>query len=244
MTEEEFLQLLRDDAHLTDIVLTKANLSGTEAYDLSLKNCTFTDVNFARADWEGLRAEDCTFHHCQFVGMGLDTAVFVSCTFFDADQSISCNFHRTKLRQATFTNCNLAMCDFEEAELFQITIKECHALGAIFGKARFKGAARITHNNLQYANLRGVNLAKCDLSHNNLMWASLDEANLEEANLMDCDLNAITYRYTKFFGADLRGAELISINPREADLRGAKIFDSQVRQLIENCDIVIFPDNR
>jgi len=55
--------------------------------------------------------------------------------------------------------------------------------------------------------------------------------------------SCITYRYTKFFGADLRGAELISINPREADLRGTQIFESQMRQLIKNCEIIIFPDN-
>ena len=244
MTETEFLQQLGDGAQLAEVVLEKANLSGTEAYDMKLRNCTFSDVNFSRADWEGVQAEDCTFHGCQFVGMGLDTAVFTNCTFFDAEQSIGCNFHLAKLRQTTFTKCNLAMCNFEEAQLFQISLNECYALGAVFLKAQFKGAATITHSNLQYANLRGVHLANCDLSHNNLIWANLDEANLEEANLMDCDLNGITYRYTKFFGADLRGAELISINPCEADLRGVKIFDSQMRQLMENCEIIVFPDNR
>jgi fluoroquinolone resistance protein len=244
MTQANFLTQLTDGAIIHNMTLHDADLSGTQAYVVVLRDCTFLNVNFAHADWEGVQAENCVFHRCRLVGMGLDTAVFTNCQFFDAENSAGCDFQQAKLRHARFHKCNLAMCSFEEAQLLQITIHDCHAVGAIFFRADFKGAATLTKNNLQYANLRGAQLAKCDLSHNNFVWANLDEANLAEANLMGCDLNGITYRYTKFLGADLRGAELIAINLREADLRGVKIFDSQMRQLIETCEIIIFPDNK
>ena len=62
--------------------------------------------------------------------------------------------------------------------------------------------------NLQYADLRGVNLHAANLQHADLRDADLQYADLRGAELRDADLQY----------ADLRGAEL-----RDADLRGANL---------------------
>ena len=49
-------------------------------------------------------------------------------------------------------------------------------------------------------------------------------------------------RHATFAGADLRGTDLSSFDLRAVDLRGAKILDHQIRGLVENYGLVVFPD--
>lgn len=59
---------------------------------------------------------------------------------------------------------------------------------------------------------------------------------------MGCNLNGETTRYTKFAGSDLNGVELTSIDLWIMDLQGVKILESRMRQLLENSELIIFPD--
>jgi len=239
---EAVRQLIRDGAVFRKVEFCDVSLATTAAYDMVFRDCLFEDVNLLGANWQGVTFATSRFRNCRFVGANFQESVFDSCDFFDPDRSLGCNFVRADMRSLTCTRCDLSACDFEEVDAFQMTIKESKGIGARFFKTRFRNLATITGNVLRYADLRGAELGKCDLSHNDLQWATLDEANFGEANFIGTNLNGATMRHATFAGADLRGAGLSSFDLRAVDLRGAKILNYQMRGLIENYGLVVFPD--
>ncbi|NMB89529.1 MAG: pentapeptide repeat-containing protein [Chloroflexi bacterium] len=241
---DEVLSQLSNGMDFSHKELHDMELVQTAAHDLSFRQCTFVNVDMTDVDWENLKCQSSKFINCRFIDANLENALFENCSFFEPDRSTSCNFMHANLRSASFQNCDLSGCVFEGADLFRISIQDSKATGAKFFRASFNGSAKLSHNVLRYADLRGANFAKCNLAHNDLVWATLDEADFTRANLMGCDLGGATTRYTKFAGADLRGAVLTGFDVRTMDIGGAQIFESQMRQLLENCGLIIFPDNR
>jgi fluoroquinolone resistance protein len=243
ITTEQFLSQLRDGADFNHIELHDADLAQTEVRDLVFRNCTFVNVDLSDGNWEGWRCLSSKFINCRFIDADLEKAVFENCSFFNPETSAGCTFLRANLRSALFNKCDISACVFEGADVLRITIQGSKAIGVKFFQAKFSGTAKLVKNNLRYADLRGAHLSKCDVSQNDLVWATLDEADFTQADLMGCDLGGATIRYTKFAGADLRGAVLNTFDIRTMDIGGAKIFESQMRRLLENCELIIFPDN-
>lgn len=243
ITQEAFLSRLNDGADFSRIALHDMDLSQAEAQDLVLRQCTFVNVDLSDVDWNGLKCLSSKFINCRFTEANLENAVFDNCSFFHPESSNGSQFLRANLRSTTFKKCDLSMCVFDGADLFRVSIEESTAVGAKFYRAKFDQAAKLTQNKLRYADLRGAQLAKCNVSQNDLAWAALDEADFTQADLMGCDLGGASTRYTKFAGADLRGAMLTSFDIRSLDIQGAKILESQMRRLLENCELIIFPDH-
>ncbi len=220
-------QLIQDGAVLRNLEFRGVSLAATGAYDMVFRDCVFSDVNLLGVSWQGVTFATSRFRNCSFVGANLQEGVFDNCDFFDPDRSVGCDFVRADMRSVTWRQCDISACEFEEVDAFQMTIEESKGIGARFFKTRFRNLATITGNMLRYADLRGAELRKCDLSHNDLQWATLDEVDLGEANLIGSNLNGATMRHATLAGADLRGAVLSSFDLRAVDLRGAKILDYQ-----------------
>lgn len=242
LSADAFAAQINDGASFSNLELHDADLSGISGADLTLRHCTLINVDLMGVDWEGLKCQASKFIRCNFCDANLEKATFDGCGFFDPDQSVSCNFSRARLRYATFKKCDLSACIFEGVDGLRLTIQDSNAIGAKFFRAKLHGSATLLHNQMRYADFRGANLAKCDLSETDFTWAALDEADLTQANLIGCNLSGATVRYTKLQGADLRGANLATIDLRSLDMRGAKILESQMRRLLENCELIIFPD--
>lgn len=243
ITANKFHAQLRDGAVFDHIEIHDADLSQTKAFALEFQHCKFVNVDMCNVDWEKLKSYSSEFINCQFIDANLEDATFDTCLFFDPVSSVSCNFLRANLRSSTFKNCDLSGCVFESSDVFRISIEDSNAVGTKFFRANFNGSAKLIKNKLKYANLRGANLSKCDVSNNEMIWAILDEADFTEAVLIGSDLGGASIRYAKFAGADLRGVVLSSFDIRTLNISGAKILESQMRNLLENCELIIFPDN-
>jgi uncharacterized protein YjbI with pentapeptide repeats len=239
----EFLPQLSDGAAFNHIEIHNMDLSQTKAFELVFQHCKFVNIDMNNVDWEKISCHSSEFINCRFIDATLEDATFDKCLFFDPVSSVSSNFIRSNLRSATFKNCDLSGCVFEGANVFRISIENSNAVGAKFFRAIFNGSAKLTKNKLKYADLRGANLSNCDVSENELTWAILDEADFTKAILVGSDLGGASVRYTKFAGADLRGAVLSSFDIRTLNISGAKILESQMWRLLENCELIIFPDS-
>jgi Uncharacterized low-complexity proteins len=242
-SQDEWIDQSQDNALLEDLILTDADLTQTVATGLTLNHCRLVNVDLTDVDWGKLHCQSTSWVNCRFTRANLGQAVFENCSFFDAEHAIGCNFSHSRLRDASFKKCDLSSCLFEGADLFRCQMQDSRAIGAKFFRAKFNNSAKITHCDLKYADLRGANFAKCTLSENNFSYTLLDEADFSLANLLGSDLGGATTRYTKFSGADLRGANLSSLDIRGLEMQGAKILESQMRRLLENCELIIFPDN-
>ena len=74
ITKANFCTQLADYAEFTRIELRSADLSQTEAYQMSLQACLFVDVDFSDINWERLNAVSCKFINCNFRGLPLTPA--------------------------------------------------------------------------------------------------------------------------------------------------------------------------
>lgn len=244
MTAEAFASALTDHAEFRDITLADAEITGHTAYNLHVQKCRFIRCRFTDNCWEGLQAVDSTFQECDFAYSNLEDAVFLRCTFFSPDAGEGCTFLNARLRSARFSACRLSSAVFEGADLLWSTIEDSEAVGAKFFKAAIDGAMTCTRNLFKYADFRGADFSKCDVSRNSFVWATLDEANFEQANLVGSDLSGASLRFTKFAQADLRGALLGDLDLRTTDLEGVKIYEHQMRGLLETCKLIIYPNQR
>jgi phosphatidylinositol-3-phosphatase len=77
---------------------------------------------------------------------------------------------------------------------------------------------------LQYTDLKGVNLAGYDLRGDNLQYADFAGADLDGADLRGANL-----QYANFVGADLAGADFRGANLQYADLAGADLQGADFR---------------
>ena len=243
MTEEEFLSRLEDRATFSNIELRDAEIRENTSYNLVFQGCKFVRCRMNDNVWENLSASSTAFIACDFMDTNFEDAAFERCRFFDAETSQGCRFLRTRLRSAYFKSCRLSSCLFEGADMFLSTIEDSEAIGANFFKAHFDGSVKMTHNLLKYADLRGADFSKCDLSHNDFVWAALDEVNFKKAILIGSNFSGASLRFTTFAHADLRGAVLGSLDVRVTEVEGMKIFEHQMRGLLEQCGLIIFPDN-
>jgi fluoroquinolone resistance protein len=244
MAADDFKARLADGARLRGVAIAEADLGGIDAREVVLRDCRFVDVSFHGARLEGLQCAASTFVRCRFDDAHLVSTSFTGCTFFDAQAEMGCTFARTNLRLAAFKDCTLDSCIFEGADLTYSAIRDTRGLGASFYKAVFDGAVTITECMLRYADLRDADLKGCDVSKNDLEWAVLDSANCQDANLRDTTLNRASLRGATFRGADLRNANLGGLDPRIVDVRGALIFEGQMRQILESLELIILPDVR
>ena len=72
--------------------------------------------------------------------------------------------------------------------------------------------ADLRYADLQYANLRGVDLQRADMRDANLRYANLRGADLQYADMQEANLRGANLRYANLRDANLRGANLRSAN--------------------------------
>lgn len=239
LTADDFLSRLEDGAALRGLELTESTLADVDVHALTLADCRFVDVIISGGIWEDIACASCAFVRCRFVQTNLASAAFTHCDFFDAASAQGCSFIGASLRFATFKDCTLDSSYFEHVDAYGITIRDSRGIGASFASAAFDGSATLTSNILRYADLREANLTRCDLTKNDFEWANLERARLEGATLRDSTLNQATLRGANLRGADLRNTNLGGLDVRQVDLRGAIIFESQMRQLLEPLELTI-----
>ena len=217
-----------------------ADLTALNGVDLEFRGCTFENVDFSNAQLEGLDCNNCSFINCKFVGANLQEAAFQDTTFFRA--STKTIFWRANLRLATFSDCDLRMCDFERAELFRSEFSNVNGMGTNFLMASFENATKIVDSAFRYAVFTGAQMEKCTLTNNVFIQAVFQGAKLAGAILLGCDLSGATWLHADLRGADVRGANIPSLDVRSMNLAGIKIYESQQRQLLETAEVIIFPD--
>lgn len=239
LTADDFLSRLEDGATLRGLELSDATLDGVDVRGLALDDCRFVDVIVSGGVWEAVACTACAFVRCRFVEANLASAAFTRCDFFDAESAQGCSFIGASLRFASFKDCTLDSSLFDDVDAYGVTIRDSRGIGANFASTAFDASATLTGNVLRYADLRNANLARCDLTKNDFEWANLERATLEGATLRDATLNQAALRGANLRGADLRNANLGGLDVRQVDLRGAIIFETQMRQLLEALELTI-----
>jgi uncharacterized protein YjbI with pentapeptide repeats len=130
------------------------------------------------------------------------------------------------------------------ANFFAATFDQCKLLGWDFREGLNLTATTFTGCSLDYALLRGVDLAKQRFERCSFVEADLSLANLTEAAFMDCDLSNVDLQETTFRMTDLRGSNLTGWNLKRHDLAGIVITSAQAATLAEALGIQVLDPRR
>ncbi|EIV8466630.1 Qnr family pentapeptide repeat protein [Vibrio vulnificus] len=211
--------------------------------------------NFHREDFSNQDLQQAIFDHCHFIECSFDRAdltdsQFIHCRFIEASSIEGCSFRYTKLREASFKHCMMAMTQLTGADCFGIEFRECDLKGANFSQANFSNrishkayfcSAYITGCNLNYSNFERAMLEKCDLFENRWRGANLSGASLKGSDLSRGEFSPEQWGSFIVEECDLTHIELDGLDVRRVSLHGAKICDWQQAQLLESFGLIVVP---
>ncbi|WP_218117394.1 pentapeptide repeat-containing protein [Photorhabdus luminescens] len=248
---ESSLDISEEIGIIEDRKFNNLDWSNEHQPDLVFKGCVITDSKFSGANLSGLRLINCQVFNCDFSEANISNGEFENTLFYNKDSQKGCDFHRSDLRGSKFVCCDISISNFYRAELFDITIDRCQALGCHFELADFTkvvsrkvifSSATLIKSNFKYSDFEGVYLEKCDLSESNLVSVVLSGVNLEGSNLTNTIFSPSRYDGLSIFKADLRNAEISNIDVRALDFSGVEIFEWQMVPLMEEMGFIIHPD--
>lgn len=191
-----------------------------------------------------------SFRNCDFSGADLTESQFVNCSFYDPEAQKGCNFSRALLKDASFRQCDLTMCNFSFAKALGLEIAECRAQGADFSSASFLNqitsrtwfcSAFIKKSNLSYANFSKVVLEKCELWENRWMGTNVQGASFAGSDLSGGEFAAFDWRSADFKGCNLSNSELGDLDLRSVNLDGVTIDTLQTALLLQRMNITVVP---
>jgi len=270
-------------SNLTHTSFIRANLQKVKLNKSNMTNSNFTDADMAtegaRADIEGADISGATIpievfdaQICKAKGW-LRYGKFPKVNWQDEDLSqTDCEeinlsgavlegsiFTKSSLRLADLSNANLERCKFIGCDMTR-----CDLRGAQLRMANFDGADLtnadydVTSESLSLGWMMGaivgsVNWARKDIQGAKLNGAILDGANLSYSILTDCEMEGVSFKEAKFYGATYDPVDFakkgwlkygkVSHLDAAADWRGKKLKDADLRGCVltganlSDCDL-------
>jgi uncharacterized protein YjbI with pentapeptide repeats len=225
--------------------LEGANLTGASLRRASLNSANLTKACFVGTDLIKARLKGARIEGADFTGAKLESAVLSGLKLNEAE-----------FADAHFADADLSGCDLEGMKLPNADFEDAHLKGAL-----------LTGSQMPRANFRGADLQETGLAEIDCEGACLADANLKHASFhlgssrsglvsspIACE-GSRTGFYTDDFhdqdfkspeeirkanlcGADLRGAEVLSVDFYLVDLRGAH-FDFHQAEHFRRCGAIL-----
>ncbi|MCW8329903.1 Qnr family pentapeptide repeat protein [Photobacterium sp. SDRW27] len=211
---------------------------------------TFIEENFSKHDLSGSEFKQCSFYRCNFDRADLTDAEFQDCKFIEHGDIEGCSFEYTKLKNASFKECDLSMAQFVGAQCFGIEFRTCNLKGANFNLTNFCNyitqntffcSVYITGCNLAYANFENQRLEKCDLFENRWNGANMYGASLKGSDLSRGEFSEEQWGQFDVEECNLCHVDLTGLDPRNVKLKGVMICDWQQEQLLEPFGLIVSP---
>lgn len=241
---------------LDGAVLNGANLGRTNLCGAQVQACKDTDgLILAGADLEkanlshsALQGVDC--NETRFSQARLDHVIANKLTFLEADLA-GCSFRAAELNECTFIQADMATVDFSEAWLQSATFLTCKGQGANFQQAHMNNArfvekcdfksASFDHALLNEANLRGTDLAACNLQAVEMNGADFSECKLQGANLNQAQARGAMFSKSDLSGASMQVMDLMTAilqwsNICGADLRNANLYQADLTRVLADSE--------
>ncbi|MCG7498272.1 Qnr family pentapeptide repeat protein [Vibrio sp. Of7-15] len=215
---------------------------------MNITNKTFYDEDFSEQDLQAATFSQCHFYRCDFSRANLTEAEFSNCVFLESGDVTGCLFNYTKLKEASFKDCNLGMTSFKGTQCFGAEFRNCNLSGADFSQASFTNyitphtyfcSAYITGCNLSYSNLEDIRLEKCELFENRWTGANLIGASFTGSDLSRGEFSEESWGQFNIEGCNLSHSDLYGLDIRRINLKGVIICEWQQEQLLSQLGLII-----
>jgi len=167
-----------------------------------------------------IKFSNCLFRWTDFT----DVEVLYGCTFE------SCDFTNARLNGVNIKNCNFLSCKFENTSFFATTLDDCKMTGSDFMDADC-AMLQIVGGDWSYTNLRKQSFQKQDLSNIRFSSADLSECHFNQCKMNNCEFDEAIVHETSFYKSDLRHSSIDRLDILNASFRQAKLD-------IEQCIII------
>ena len=168
--------------------LTGADFHGAKLRGAHFENAQLTGVDFAHAD-----LRDASFANANLIGCNL-THAQLGRTRFDGARLVGCDFDTQSLspQQTRIFLMSCVGCNFENADLHGMDLRNVHLKGS-----------NLDHANLSGADLSGATFSGVNFDGANFSGAKIDRAHFIGSNLNDVDFSNVDLSAATFTGSSL-----------------------------------------
>lgn len=183
--------------------------------------------------------EEQKFEKADFTKEKLQMGEYELCTF------INCNFENADLSDISFSECEFTGCNLSNARLSltsfkDVKFKECKILGLHFENCNeFLFAVDFADCILNFSSFNKLRLKNTKFKKCTLQEVDFTGADLSNALFENCDLNGAIFEETILEKADFRTSYNFSIDPENNKLRKARFSVHGLAGLLQKYDIVI-----
>ncbi len=180
-----------------------------------------------------------SFEKINFTKDPLAKGEYECCTF------VNCNFEEADISEITFIETEFIDCNFSNANItntsFQdVVFKNCKMLGLQFEKCNgFGFTASFDLCQLDHSSFYQLKLNRSSFQNSQLQGVDFTEAELKSIVVQYCDLLNATFENTNMEKADLRNSFNYSINPESNRIKEARFSLPDVIGLLDKYKIRI-----
>ena len=144
---------------------------------MQIEKSSYSSYDFSKELIEGLEVSRVKFDKCNFRWTDFsEIDVMYSCAFE------SCDFTNARLNGVTIKDCAFLSCKFNNASFFATTLEECKMTGSDFLNAEC-GLAHIIGGDWSYTVLRKQSFHKLDLCNIRFFGADLTECHFNQCKM-------------------------------------------------------------
>lgn len=188
---------------------------------------SYTDENFSKALIDMKEITHKKFTRCRFKWTDFtDVEVFYGCTFD------SCDFTNARLNGVDIKNCAFLSCQFKAASFFATKLDDCKMTGSDFVDADC-ASIQISGGDWSYTNLRNLSFQKQDFCDIRFLGADLSGCHFNQCKMNGCDFNEAIVHETSFYKSDIRNSSIENLNIFEISFRQAKLDIQQCVTIAE-----------
>lgn len=184
---------------------------------MRIENSSYSSHDFSKEQIENFELSRVKFDQCNFRGTDFsEIEVMHNCVFE------SCDFTNARLNGVTIKDCAFLSCKFNHASFFATTLEDSKMTGSDFLNAEC-GLAKIIGGDWSYTVLRKQSFHKLDLCNIRFFGADLTECHFNQCKMNGCEFNEAIAHDTSFYKSDLRHSSLESFPILDASFRQTKL---------------------
>ena len=184
---------------------------------MRIEKSSYSSQNFSKELIEAVELFHVKFDKCNFRWTDFSKIdVMYGCAFE------SCDFTNARLNGVTIKDCAFLSCKFNNTSFFATTLEDCKMTGSNFLNAECE-LAQIIGGDWSYTVLRKQSFHKVDLCNIRFFGADLTECHFNECKMNGCEFNEAIAHETSFYKSDLRHSSVESFNILEVSFRQTKL---------------------
>lgn len=188
---------------------------------------SYTGENFSKELITMVELSRIKFNHCIFQWTDFtDVEVFFACTFE------SCDFTNARLNGVNIKNCGFLSCQFKNASFFATTFDDCKMTGSDFADADC-AMLRVVGGDWSYTSLRKQSFQKQNLSDMRFYGADLTGCHFNQCKMNGCEFDEAIVHETSFYKSDLRHSTIDRIDITQVSFKAAKLDLEQCVRIAE-----------